>query len=56
MAYLNKSLNNYKITFEIKVETRKSEDYVYGVKEKYKYLKKINPEIEVLKKEFDLDL
>ena len=55
-AYLNKLLNNYKITFEISVETRKSEEYVYGIKEKYKYLKKINPEIEVLKKEFDLDL
>ena len=55
-AYLNKLLNNYKITFEIIVETRKSEEYVYGIKEKYKYLKKINPEIEVLKKEFDLDL
>jgi DNA polymerase-3 subunit gamma/tau len=56
LAYLNKQLNNYKITFEIKVEDRKSEEYVYGVKEKYEYLKKINPEIEVLKKEFDLDL
>ena len=56
IAYLNKSLNNYKITFEIKVETRKSEEYVYSIKEKYEYLKKINPEIEVLKKEFDLDL
>tara|TARA_A100001011_G_C14317073_1_gene848458 strand:- start:4430 stop:5134 length:705 start_codon:yes stop_codon:yes gene_type:complete len=55
-AYLNKSLNNFKITFEINVETRKSEEYVYGIREKYKYLKKINPVIEVLKKEFDLDL
>jgi DNA polymerase-3 subunit gamma/tau len=56
LVYLNKQLNNYKITFEIKVEDRKSEEYVYGVKEKYEYLKKINPEIEVLRKEFDLDL
>jgi DNA polymerase III subunit gamma/tau len=56
LAYLNKAVNNYKITFEIEVEERKSEEYVYGVKEKFKYLKKINPEIEVLKKEFDLDL
>ena len=56
LAYLNKQVNNYKITFEIKVEKRKSEEYVYGVKEKYEYLKKINPAIEVLKKEFNLDL
>jgi DNA polymerase-3 subunit gamma/tau len=56
MAYLSEALNNYKITFEIKVETQKSETYVYGVKDKYEYLKKINPDIEVLKNEFDLDL
>lgn len=56
LTYLNKSLNNYKITFEVKVEAQKSEEYVYGVREKYDYLKKINPEIETLKKEFDLDL
>lgn len=56
MAYLSEALNNYKITFEIKVETQKSESYVYRVKDKYEYLKKINPDIEVLKNEFDLDL
>ncbi len=56
MDYLSEALNNYKITFEIKVETQKSETYVYGVKDKYEYLKKINPDIEVLTKEFDLDL
>ena len=55
MAYLNKSLNNYKITFEINVEIQKREEHIYGLKEKYEYLKKINPEIEVLRKEFDLD-
>ena len=56
LAYLNKAVNNYKISIEIEVEERKSEEYVFGVRGKYEYLKKINPEIEVLKKEFDLDL
>ena len=56
LSHLTKALNNYKITFEIKVETPKSEEFVYSIKEKYDYLKKINPEIEVLKNEFDLDL
>ena len=56
LAHLNQALNNYKITFEIKVEARKSEEYVYGINDKYEYLKKINPDIDVLKKEFDLDL
>ena len=56
LSHLNLALNNYKITFEIEVETAKDEEYVYGVKEKYEYLIKINPQIEVLKNEFDLDL
>ena len=56
LSHLNLALNNYKITFEIEVETVKDEEYVYGVKEKYEYLIKINPQIEVLKNEFDLDL
>ncbi len=56
LAYLSEALNNYKISFEIKVEAQKNEEYVYGVKDKYEYLKKINPDIEVLKNEFDLDL
>ncbi|MGA0373623.1 MAG: hypothetical protein ACO3MA_03020 [Flavobacteriaceae bacterium] len=56
LSHLSRALNNYKITFEIKVETHKSEEFVYSIKEKYDYLKKINPEIEVLKNEFDLDI
>ena len=56
ISHLSSALNNYKIALEIDVETTKDEEYVYGVKEKYEYLIKINPQIEVLKKEFDLDL
>ena len=33
----------------------KKERNIFGVEKKYEYLKKINPEIEVLRKEFDLD-
>jgi hypothetical protein len=56
MCFLSKALNNYKITFEIKVVTQKSDEYLCGIKEKYDYLKKINPDIEVLKNVFDLDI
>ena len=56
LAYLSRMLNNNKITFEIRVESTNIETYVYGIPEKYEYLKKINPEIEILKREFDLDL
>tara|TARA_B100000035_G_C20944590_1_gene529101 strand:+ start:192 stop:890 length:699 start_codon:yes stop_codon:yes gene_type:complete len=56
LSHLSLALNNYKITIEIKVETIKDKEYIYGVKEKYEYLMKINPQIKVLKNEFDLDL
>ena len=56
LSHLSLALNNYKITFEIVVETTKHKEYIYGVKEKYEYLMKINPQIKVLKNEFDLDL
>ncbi len=56
LAYLSRMLNNNKITFEIRVEATNIETYVYGIPDKYEYLKKINPEIDVLKREFDLDL
>ena len=56
LSHLSSALNNYKITVEIELDTTKNKEYVYGVKEKYEYLMKINPQIEVLKDEFDLDL
>ena len=56
LSHLSSALNNYKITLEIELDTTKDKEYVYGVKEKYEYLMKINPQIEVLKSEFDLDL
>ena len=56
LSHLSLALNNYKITLEIEVETTKNKEYIYGVKEKYEYLMKINPQLKVLKNEFDLDL
>ena len=56
LSHLSLALNNYKITLEIEVERTKNKEYIYGVKEKYEYLMKINPQIKVLKNEFDLDL
>ena len=40
-------MNNYKISFEIKVEPQKSEEFAYGTKDKFKHLKKhkINDQI-----------
>ena len=56
LKYLSEKLKNHKISFQIKVDPQKSKEYVYGKKDKFEYLKKINPDIEVLIKEFNLDL
>jgi hypothetical protein len=56
LSYLGKKLNNYKIKFDIQIEEREKKEYIFGIKEKYDHLMKINPEIEVLKNEFNLDL
>ena len=56
LSYLGEKLNNYKIHFDIQIEEQKKQEYIFGTREKYDHLIKINPEIEVLIKEFNLDL
>ena len=56
LSYLGKKLNNFKIKFDIQIEKQEEKEYIFGTKEKYDHLMKINPEIEVLKNEFNLDL
>tara|TARA_B100001057_G_C22795564_1_gene929479 strand:+ start:204 stop:896 length:693 start_codon:yes stop_codon:yes gene_type:complete len=56
LSYLGGKLNNYKIKFDIQIEEQKKQEYIFGRIEKYNHLMKINPEIEVLKTEFNLDL
>ena len=56
LPYLSQTLNNYHITYEINIIQIKNQEVVYSAKEKYKHLKQINPNIEVLGNEFDLDI
>ena len=56
LKYLCAKLNNYKIKFDIQIDEVIKEEYIYGVREKYDYLLKINPELDVLRSEFDLDI
>ena len=56
LPYLSQALNNYQITYEISVVRIQNQEVVYGTKEKYEHLKQINPNIEILRKEFDLDI
>ena len=56
LPYLSQALNNYHITYEINIIQVKNQEVVYSAEEKYEHLKQINPNIEVLGKEFDLDI
>jgi len=56
LPFLSQALNNFKITYEISVVSIQNQEVVYGAKEKYEHLKQINPNIEILRKEFDLDI
>ena len=46
----------FKIKFDIQIDEVIREEYIYGVREKYDYLLKINPELDVLRNEFDLEI
>jgi DNA polymerase-3 subunit gamma/tau len=56
MEFLRKSLNNYDLKLEISVNEEASKQYAFTTKEKYEKLKEKNPNIELLKKTFGLDI
>jgi len=56
LSFLRKSLNNFDINLSITVNEEKEKQYAYTAKEKYNKLKKKNPQIESLRKTFDLDI
>jgi len=56
MSYLRKNLNNYDINLDITVDEVMEKKYAYTPIEKYEKLKEKNPNIELLRKAFDLDV
>jgi len=56
MEHLRKSLNNYDLKLEITVNEEIAKQYAFTTKEKYEKLKAKNPNIELLKKTFGLDI
>lgn len=56
LKYLRKELNNYSIELKISVNEEIAKKFAYTPEEKYQKLKEINPAIDLLRKEFDLDL
>ena len=55
LGYLRGKLNNHDISIEIVVNEVKSKKYVFTSEEKFEYLNKLNPSLDVLRKIFDLD-
>ena len=55
ISFLRTKLNNYSIEIEIEVKKTTKENLVYSDSEKFKYLRKVNPLIEELRDEFNLD-
>ncbi len=56
MQYLRKSLRNYDISLHITVNEEVQKRFAYTAEEKYEKLKEINPNIELLRGLFDLDI
>ncbi|MFD2588645.1 DNA polymerase III subunit gamma/tau [Croceitalea marina] len=56
LNYLKEQLNNYAITLQITVNEETSKKFAFTPEEKYEKLKEKNPVIDLLRKEFDLDL
>jgi len=56
MEHLKKSLNNYQLELYISVNESISKKYHFTAQEKYAKLQQLNPAIDKLRKEFDLDV
>lgn len=56
LNFLKEKLQNYNITLQIVVNEAQNKKYAFTPEEKYEKLREKNPAIDVLRKEFDLDL
>ena len=56
VPYLRASLKNYDLSVKVIVDELTEKNFIYTPDEKYERLKEINPVIDLLKQEFDLDV
>ena len=56
LQFIRKKLNNYKIDLDITINETNEKQYVFSTVEKYQRLMEKNPNLELLKKKFDLDI
>ncbi|MFD0962463.1 DNA polymerase III subunit gamma/tau [Pseudofulvibacter geojedonensis] len=56
LAYLRKKVNNYNVNFHIVVNEATQKKYAFTAREKFEKLCELNPALDLLRKEFDLDI
>lgn len=56
LEFVRKELNNYDVTLEIDVNELTVKKYAFTTRDKYEMLKEINPLVERLRKDFDLEI
>ena len=55
LPYLREQLNHYGIKINLNITENIKEESVFSPQEKYQYLLKINPALDTLRKNFDLE-
>lgn len=56
VPYLRTSLQNHNLSIDVIVDEKTEKNFIYTADEKYERLKEINPMIDLLRQEFDLDV
>jgi hypothetical protein len=56
LGYLRAKLHNHDITIEVKVNEKVEQKFAFTTQDKYNRLNEINPNLELLKRTFDLDI
>ena len=56
LAYLKRKLKNYDLSLHIDVNEETAKKFIFTPQEKYEKLREVNPVIDLLRREFDLDL
>jgi DNA polymerase-3 subunit gamma/tau len=56
VPYLRTSLQNHNLSINVIVDEKTEKNFIYTADEKYERLKEINPMIDLLRQEFDLDV
>jgi DNA polymerase-3 subunit gamma/tau len=56
LGHLRKELNNFEVDLTITVNEEKEKQYYFTPREKFEKLKEKNPELDLLRKTFDLDI